>query len=653
MTSLYAIFHLNLMFSSVEEEQRADVIERCYWPLLRLIENLGLPLGIEAPGYTLEEIQSIDPSWIHRLRTLLESNRCEFIGSGYAQLIGPLVPGTVNSANQRLGLEVYQRLLGARPILALVNEMAFSSGLVAHYLEAGYKGIIMEWDNPALQHPKWLPEWQYLPQRALGVRGETIPLIWSHSIAFQAFQRWAHGEMEMEQYLTFLRRHVKPTPSALALYSNDAEVFDFRPGRYKAESPLAKEGEWARIQQLFELLKADPHIEIVLPSSVLALLDQPQAGNQLHLESPEDPIPVKKQKKYNISRWAVTGWDDASINAACSRIYKALESSPNADEADWRELCYLWSSDFRTHITLRRWFVFNQRLSAFEQRVIGEEKAIAASSPSGSPAKSLVERMGRFLTIENPQVKIRLNCRRGLAIDALWFGDVSREPLIGTVPLGQYDDISLGADFYSGHLVWQGPGSAQITDLDPAEPSVDEQAREGVVNVEARIATPLGPVEKRLTVSLLEPRVELNYRIAWPTIPVGLMRLGFITLNPAAFDQASLYFRTHNGGNVMETFNLAGSTVNHGEAASLLVSASHGLGMTEGVVEMGDALTTLRVEVDRGLAAVLGMVTYKETPDSFFYRLSFSVREVDETVRPQEQGQPIAPIHARIVLTTH
>jgi hypothetical protein len=59
---LYSIFHLNLMFSSIEAEQRAEVIARCYWPLLKLIRQRQLPIGIEATGYTLETIAAIDPA---------------------------------------------------------------------------------------------------------------------------------------------------------------------------------------------------------------------------------------------------------------------------------------------------------------------------------------------------------------------------------------------------------------------------------------------------------------------------------------------------------------------------------------------------------------------------------------------------------------
>ena len=38
---LFAFFHLNIMFSSIEEEQRGDVIRHCYWSLLDLAAEHG------------------------------------------------------------------------------------------------------------------------------------------------------------------------------------------------------------------------------------------------------------------------------------------------------------------------------------------------------------------------------------------------------------------------------------------------------------------------------------------------------------------------------------------------------------------------------------------------------------------------------------
>ncbi len=48
---------------------------------------------------------------------------------------------------------MYQRLIGVRPRLALVNEQAYSAGLVGLYLDAGYEALLMDWDNPSAHHP--------------------------------------------------------------------------------------------------------------------------------------------------------------------------------------------------------------------------------------------------------------------------------------------------------------------------------------------------------------------------------------------------------------------------------------------------------------------------------------------------------------------
>src|SRR5471030_1426877 len=97
---VFAFFHLNLAFSSIAEERRADVIARCYWPLLQLAERIG-PLGVELSGYTLEEIAARDPAWIRAAKKLVDADRIELIGSGYSQMIAPLVPARVTAENLR------------------------------------------------------------------------------------------------------------------------------------------------------------------------------------------------------------------------------------------------------------------------------------------------------------------------------------------------------------------------------------------------------------------------------------------------------------------------------------------------------------------------------------------------------------------------
>ncbi len=645
--NLYAIFHLNLAYSSIEEEQRATVVERCYWPLLRLAEEHSLPFGIEATAYTLEVAAEADPSWLAKLRELIANGTCELVGAGYSQLIGPLVPPEVNSANLRIGNAEYERLVGVKPRVALANEQAYSAGLVGHYLDAGHEALFMEWDNPALYHREWDPQMRYLPQVAVGQQGRRIELVWNLSTAFQKFQRYAHGDLELDEYVDYLRSHAGEERRAFSLYGNDIEIFDFRPGRFEAE-PDIEHSEWERIGELFAALAEDPAFAFISPSAVLAMRDEPGAGTALHLESPELPVPVKKQGKYNLTRWAVTGRDDIGINTRCWRAYEVLRDRW-ADDAAWRELCYLWSSDFRTHITVNRWEAYLERLAAFEGRIglgVPSSVGIEIASDVGGALPQGVTREGRYLTIETPKLNARLNARRGLAIDALAFASTGEKPLVGTLEHGYYDDINMTADYYTGHVVLERVGQHKIADLSQVEPVVRDEG--DAIVVEAEVPTPLGPIRKRLSFSRGVEEVTLEYDIDWTNLPKGSLRLGHVTLMPDAFDPATLYYATHNGGAQLERFPLAGHVVDQGAPVSLQVTASTGIGVTGGVVELGDANHALRIEVDKTAAALVGLVAYREVAGSFFCRLSLSVLEVDETRREDAVPMLPRPIRMRI-----
>jgi hypothetical protein len=626
---LFSFFHLNLAFSSIEEEARPEVIRRCYWPLLRLIREQRLPVGIEASGYTLEELRRLDPEWVAELRELCREGLAEFIGSGYAQMIGPLVPAAVNRANQRIGLHVYEALLGFRPELVLVNEQAYSAGLVPIYREAGYRALVMEWDNPGSARPGWHPHWRYLPQYALGADGSALPVIWNKSIPFQKFQRYVHGEMELPEYLEFLGSRVGSEERTFSLYGNDAEIFDFRPGRFHTEAAMGGESEWGRIARLYAAVREDGRFNLIRPSEVLAFFDRPGAGNRLHLESAAQPVPVKKQAKYNVMRWALTGRDDLGLNTACWRLCEALAANPAVAESDWKELCYLWSSDFRTHITARRWQGAQERLAALRQRL---EPAPPPTNSERAPIAAeafRVRRDGAFLDIETAKQRLRLNCRRGLAVDGWWDKALSDQPLVGTLSHGYYDDIHYGADFYTGHFVLEIPGRHKITDLAGVSPQWEISGGRLVVSVE--ITTALGPVRKEILVDGESPDFEVVHHFQWPSCPNGTLRLGHVTLNPELFEQASLFYRTHNGGDVAETFPLRNEPVNHLAPVSALVSASHGLGVTSGLVELGDARRRLRIEVDKSAAAVTGHILYAPVDERYFFRLILSAMEMDDT----------------------
>ena len=617
---LFALFHLNLAFSSIEEEARADVIARCYWPLLRLAEKFG-PIGIEASGFTLEEIAARDPAWIAKARALLTQGRIELIGSGYSQMIGPLVPARVTQANLAIGNEIYRRLLGVQPAVALVNEQAYSGGLVGLYLDAGYQALAMDWDNPGTAHPHWSPETRYLPQRALGADGRTIGLLWTNTVAFQKMQRFVHRDIELGPYLDYVRGAQAPTRRALCVYASDAEIFDYRPGRYKTEEKNTG-GEWARMEEAFARLGEE--FALVAPSDVLALRDVAHAGQTLRLETAASPIPVKKQRKYNLARWAVTGRDDLAVNAACERIYRGLAAT-RADAAAWKELCYLWASDFRTHITEKRWSAFCARLRDAEAKW-----AFPPAAPAPHPQGDSIE--GRCIDIATDHVTAKLDRRRGLALESIHFKGHAR-PALGGLAHGHFDDIALQADWYTGDCVFEAPGEHKVTDLEWCE-TRSWRGCNGDVFVHGRIETAKGAIEKTLRFAANEPRIDFDLNFDWADWGKGSLRLGHITLLGDAFDTARLALTTQNGGHAVERFDLDGQAIEHGAPVSFLVSSSQGLGLTEGWAEIGDDVTRIRVEVDRATAPLLGLLSHRIAGGELFCQLILSALELDDTRKP-------------------
>jgi hypothetical protein len=610
---LFALFHLNLAFSSIEEEQRGEVIAHCYWPLLRLAEKHG-PIGIEATGFTLEEIAKRDPEWIGRARALIACGKIELIGSGYSQMIGPLVPARVTEENLRIGNEVYRALLGVQPTVALVNEQAYSGGLVGLYRDAGYRALAMDWDNPGTAHPNWDGETRYRPQRALGADGRSIGLLWTNTVAFQKMQRFVHRDIEIDAYLDYVRKQQGPARRALCVYASDAEIFDFRPGRYKTEEKNTG-GEWTRMEEAFARLGGE--FTLVAPSEVFAMGD----GEVLRLETPTSPIPVKKQRKYNLARWAVTGRDDLGVNAACQRIYDGMRGTA---DADWKELCTLWASDFRTHITENRWAAFCERLRAAEARW-----GVALPAPVAAHGTAALDRM---IAVKTAGVSARLDRRRGLALDAVHFAGHAL-PTLGGVPHGHFDDIALQADWYTGDCVFEAPGEHKVTDLEWAA-AQSWTADNGDVFVSGRIETAKGAIEKTLRFAHGEPRIDFDLTFHWADWGKGALRLGHITLLGDAFDIDRLSLTTQNGGHAVERFDLAGETVEHGAPVSFLVSSSQGLGLSEGWAEIGDGVARIRVEVDRATAPLLGMLTHRVSDGRLFCQLILSALELDDTRKP-------------------
>src|SRR5262249_49194537 len=158
-----------------------------------------------------------------------------------------------------------------------------------------------------------------------------IGLLWTNTVAFQKLQRFAHGDIGRQTYVDYVRGHTD-VDRTLCIYASDAEIFDFRPGRYKTEE--ANSGnEWRRLGEALAALAEEKRFVLEAPP---AILDSFPATTPIRLETAAVPVPVKKQRKYNLSRWAVTGRDDIGINAACERIYRGIVETAAGDDA-WKE----------------------------------------------------------------------------------------------------------------------------------------------------------------------------------------------------------------------------------------------------------------------------------------------------------------------------
>jgi hypothetical protein len=644
-TQSYIMFHLNMAFSSITEESRPDLIRRCYWPLLHLAESTGIPIGVELTGWTLEQILILDHMWVEKFKGLLNSGACELIGSGYTQMIGPIVPYQVNQWNQKLGLQAYERVLGVRPSIVLVNEMAYSSGMVDVYVQAGYQGIIMDRDNVRLALQVEHQDVTAVPTHALGSQGAILPVLWSDSILFQKLQQFAHGDIAQDDYLGYLKKRIGRGETILPVYCNDAEVFDFRPGRFAAESKLHPEGEWLRIERVFKLLQTQLGVIFRSPTQVLRLVQDSPPHRPGMLSSAAHPIPTKKQAKYNIARWAATGRNDTWLNSMCHRIYQNLAASGQSEShaADWRTLCELWASDLRTHITQPRWDAACMRLTALAQR-LGVSMSYGAKdsdyahnevgiSEAQAPGFSVTRHPeGILLRIESEAVTLVLNIRRGLAIQSLAWRSQGMVPVLGTLPHGYFSSIALGADYYSGGLIAELPGlHSRVTDLERVEPTFFMHGRS--LGVRAVVATKLGKIYKSLVIDPENSSVSIDYGLAGWDRNKGVIRTGILTLLPEAFE-GEIAIQCANGGPSNEHFVL-NQSCDHSAPASTLVSTVNGLGATEGKILIGDRQRAIEIGWDPAQCAVLPLLMHKIGAPRALTRLLFSMQELDDTSKPE------------------
>ena len=200
---LFSIFHINTRFSSIEKEDLKKVVQYCYEPLIELASDRKNKITIEASALSLLDINKLSKNLINKLKFLIHEERCNFVGSGYAQIIGPLNPFKVNYYNINFGNKIYHKLLNFTPNIAYINEQAYSKSLIPAYLKNNYKTIISEWNNSTASSIVKFKKFEFLPVVTSDDYANKINIIWNNSVAFQKFQKYIHDEIDYKEYLNY------------------------------------------------------------------------------------------------------------------------------------------------------------------------------------------------------------------------------------------------------------------------------------------------------------------------------------------------------------------------------------------------------------------------------------------------------------------
>ncbi len=619
----YKIFHGNLAFSAIETEDLPEVIDKCYFPLLDFVFNENIKVGLELSGYSLEIIAKHRPLWIKKFKELYEKGLIELLGSGYMQIIGPIVPYEVNLKNQILGLKVYQEILDITPKIAYVNEQAVSKSMIDIYSEVGYQAVSMEWDNIHAVNYLWDEKYSYQPAILKGVK-KNLPIIWNNTILFQQYQRLIHNESYEKEYFDKLEKYLDLDYKAISIYSSDLEIFNYRPGRFETEANIQVD-EWGNIANLSKKIKT--HGEFILPSEALKFLNK---NNILDFTTEAHPIIVKKQRKYSLSRWAACGRGANFANTQCYKYFSQIKNSKN--ENDWKNLLHFWGSDYRTHCTEKKWKKF---VVFFEKNI----KHIEPKKDVTKSEKSYLREKNQFLIFSKDDIEIEFIKTKGLALSKVIKNGKTLD--FGTINHGELEYISHAADYFTGTTVIENLERGKLTNLAKVEKYKFEQPEKNIFILETDIKfKEFGKEKKKWIIDLNKKTISLDISVSLKEQAKGTIRLGAFTLFPQNKSD-NFWYECKNGGDEYERFSFVrNKEVEHPFALNILQSSRGGIGATNGIIRFGiDDKIIAELAIDQEVSYPFIMLQNSNDQDIYLTRLFFSSQELDDTLKPDNKNR--------------
>lgn len=621
----YIFFHLNLLFSSLKESDFKKVINRCYWGIKILISN-GIKISLEANAKSLEIINELDKEFIKYLKEEINKNNLEFVASGYVQMISPLSSYEITTLNIDIGLKIYKKLLNIKPKIFLINEMAFSSSILNTLDQYDFEGIIMDIDNLALA-TGYSKEYLFSKRFIKNERSKALKIFWSDSRLFQSFQRYIHGDINLENYISRLDEHLLVNKASVPIYTNDLEVFNYRPGRFNEEDEI-KDDEWQKIMDLVSYLVERNHIFNLISDLSTHIMSQPNKRNTLQF-SPgiAHAVCVKKQPKYNLARWAVTGRMDQKLNTFCSQLEKSIRLK-SLSLLESKELLYFWSSDLRTHLSNPRFKELKKKINNYRTK---KKIHIKDNSKLHHDWVSLDNQLehenfkyeGDLLIFGNDDLNLELCLHKGLAINNLSYG--SKRPFISSFNNHYFDDITHGVDYFSGTSLIEIPSEKKrYTDLTRVE-KLNIFKKDQSYKIVGNIDLGINKLKKVITIDS-KGLIKFEYLFSKSISFDGVIRLGNLIFNREFNKNISL--ETNLGGNITESF-LLNTNSDHSKRISMIVSSASGFPATKGVINI-KSNNNVNIILDHASSFSLPMIVNEKINSKWFSRLLFSLSEVDD-----------------------
>ena len=240
--------------------------------------------------------------------------------------------------------------------------------------------------------------------------------------------------------------------------------------------------------------------------------------------------------------------------------------------------------------------------------------------------------------LETPNVEVSVLKRKGGAISELRFPKIEKRPMIGFLEHGTFSDTKLSADFYSGHMIAFDRNGNKFTDLVNVEPLAQNRIHPIRKKLFCSMELPLGHLTKIYYAYQNHPRLDIKYIFNFKEFRPASFRVGILTLKPETFNKKSLNYSTHNGGK-LESFALGEEPITQDESSDPRLTNQGCLGATEGVIDFGDDKRGLTVFSDKSVWYSVPMINYHDVGKSFFYRISHSVSELDDTTMTWWKGR--------------